>query len=381
MTMYLGLDVHCKSTVYVAQDPAGKRISEGRISTAPEGLQQMIQKLEAPAGTTIGLESGTQAAWVYRELLALKMNPVVINAEEVRKKARRLNQKSDRRDAFEICDGVRRDFYTSIVYIPPPEIQRLREILSRRRHFIRLRTAQGNAAKFLLRSAGLRQGTPALRSRVAWDKLLDSPHIVSLRAHLFLHRQIWCCAEEHVRILETELQEALKPFQETFRRLQTVPGVGLIVSASFIAALGTPHRFPDSSHVVSYIGLAPSTYDSGETERHGHITKRGSAEVRAMLCEAAQHTANPHHPLNPYFGQICARHGYKRAVVTLAQRLARILYQMWRKEENFDPSRLNVVADQRVKRRTLYWKRIKTTTANRRTTVRRKEMTVATPQK
>ena len=380
MTLYIGLDVHCKRTVYVAQDPTGQTVAEGSTPTTPEGLQQMIQRLKAPADTTIGLESGTQAAWVYRHLLALKMKPLVINAEEVRKKARRLNQKSDRRDAFEICDGVRRGFYSSIVYMPPPEIQRLREILSRRRHFVRLRTGQGNAAKFLLRSAGLRQGTPALRSGVAWDRLLASPQVASLRAHLLLHGQIWQIANEHVGALETELQEALVPFQETLQRLQTVPGVGLIVSASFIAALGTPDRFPDSRHLVSYIGLAPATYDSGEAERHGHITKRGSAEVRAMLCEAAQHTANPHHPLNPHFVRICARHGYKRAIVALAQRLARILYQMWRKGEDFDPSRLNVVEDQHTRTRTLYWRRVKTTTARHRAPAQRKGPAIAAPR-
>jgi transposase len=195
--------------------------------------------------------------------------------------------------------------------------------------------------------------------------LLASPRVASLRPHLVLHAQIWRNAHKNVGILETELHEALSPFTETIRRLQTVPGVGLVVSASFLAALGTPDRFPDSSHVASYIGLVPATYDSGEAERHGRITKRGSAELRAMLCEAAHHTANPKHPLNPYFTRICARHGYKKAIVTLAQRLARILYQMWRKGEDFDPTQLNVVATRQVRTRTLYWRRGKTTDPQR----------------
>lgn len=261
---------------------------------------------------------------------------MVVSAQEVRQKTRRVNQKPDRRDAFEICEGVRRGFYSSIMYIPPVEIERLREILSRQRHFIRLCTAQGNAAKYLLRSQGLRQGAPSLRSERAWDELRASSPWESLRPHLALHDQVRRIAHENVGRLETELQEALIPFRETLRRLRTVPGVGLVTSASFVAALGTPDRFPDSGHGVSYIGLAPATYDRGEAERHGHITKRGCGELRAMLCEAAQHAAKPTHPLNPYFLQIGARHGYKKAVVALAQRLARILYPMWRKGEDFD---------------------------------------------
>ena len=49
-----------------------------------------------------------------------------------------------------------------------------------------------------------------------------------------------------------------------------------------------------------YIGLVPFTYDTGEIQRHGHITKRGSGELRAVLCEAAQHAASKRHPLNPH---------------------------------------------------------------------------------
>jgi transposase len=108
--------------------------------------------------------------------------------------------------------------------------------------------------------------------------------------------------------------------------------------------------------VVSYIGLGVSTYSSGERERHGHITKRGSAELRAMLCEAAHHVANVRHPLNPYFTRICARHGFKKAVVCVAQRLARILYQMWRNEEDLDLNKLNVEPTRTIRTRRLYYR-------------------------
>ena len=49
-------------------------------------------------------------------------------------------------------------------------------------------------------------------------------------------------------------------------------------------------RFPSAKHAASYGGLVPSTFESGERDAHGHITKRGSSELRAMLCEAANST-------------------------------------------------------------------------------------------
>ena len=101
-------------------------------------------------------------------------------------------------------------------------------------------------------------------------------------------------------------------------------------------------RFPDAKHAASYAGLVPSTYQSGEHEAHGRITKRGSAELRAMLCEAAHHASRPDHPLNPYFARLCARRGYKMAIVAVAHRLCRIIFAMLRHQSDFDVAKLGV---------------------------------------
>jgi len=89
----------------------------------------------------VALETGTVALFVARELTALGYEPRGVDAREVRLKAHWPTQKSDRRDALEICDGVRRGFYRAIVHIPSPAISTLRTALSRRRHFIRIQTA------------------------------------------------------------------------------------------------------------------------------------------------------------------------------------------------------------------------------------------------
>jgi hypothetical protein len=61
-----------------------------------------------------------------------------------------------------------------------------------------------------------------------------------------------------------------------------------------------------------------------------------------MLCEAAHHARRPDHPLNPYFSVLCARKGYRIAVVAVAHRLCRILYAMLRDRKDFDVERLRI---------------------------------------
>jgi len=109
-----------------------------------------------------------------------------------------------------------------------------------------------------------------------------------------------------------------------------------------IAVFADVTRFPSAKHAASYAGLVPSTFQSGASDRHGHITKRGSAELRAMLCEAAHQARRASHPLHPVFLKLCARRGYKMAIVAVAHRLCRVLYALLRHGTEFQPTRLGV---------------------------------------
>jgi transposase len=55
-----------------------------------------------------------------------------------------------------------------------------------------------------------------------------------------------------------------------------------------------------------------------KVRRRGHITKRGSSELRGMLCECAHHAARRCHLLNPYWVRVCSQQGYRRAVIAVA---------------------------------------------------------------
>lgn len=343
MARYVGLDAHSKKCVYVIQDENGTHVGEGSVPTTLEGLEVMRARYELPTGTGIALESGTMAFFVARQLKQLGFEPVVIDAHEVRSKALRPNQKSDRRDALELCEGLRRGTYRSVVHVPPESIERLRETLGRRRHFVRVKTMQVNAVKRLLRTAGLQTLSRSLQGDSGWNKLLSAVAIdPSLHAFCAAHRAVWRCAHEQIAALEGSLQEQQRQFQADIDRLQTVPGVGPIVALTALAVFSDVQRFPTAKHAASYAGLVASTFDSGERVRHGHITRRGSTELRSMLCEAAHHAWRRTNPFQPYFSSLCVRRGYKMAVVAVAHRLCRIMYSMLRHGTDFDCTRLGI---------------------------------------
>ena len=105
---YVGLDVHSKNSSFVIEDEGGKVIARGEVPTTPEGFWGLQATYQLANGTQIALETGTVAFFVARQLGRLGLDPIVVDAHEVRLKAHRPNQKSDGRDAsssVRVCGG------------------------------------------------------------------------------------------------------------------------------------------------------------------------------------------------------------------------------------------------------------------------------------
>ncbi len=344
MRAYVGLDVHSKRSVYVVSDGRGRERGRGQVPTERGGFEELKSRYGLSEGTVVALESGTVAFYAARQLRAAGLRPVVVNAYEVRRKAHRPRQKDDQRDAMELCHGIRTGQWRSIVHVPGERILLLREMLSRRRHFVRLRTSQVLAVKRLLRSWGLRElAVSSLSTERAWEKLLG--HLKAEEAcgrFAELHRAAWRAAGEQIVRLEQSLQEQLGAYGDEVRRLRTIPGFGTIVAATVLASFSDASRFASSRHVSSYAGLTPQTAHSGQQKKDGQITKQGSAELRAMLCEAAHQAGRKTSPLYPLFVRQVARLGYRKAITAMAHRLCRVAWAILKGGGEFDPGRLGL---------------------------------------
>lgn len=342
MRAYVGVDVHSKSSVFVIQNERGEELGRGEVPTSAEGFSALQRRFRLSGGTPVALESGTMAFFAARRLRELGLCPSVVDAREVRMKAHRPRQKSDTRDAGALCAGLRQGIYEAIVHVPPERIEHLRNTLSRRRHFVRLATAEINAAKKMLRSAGLSDlSRQTLGTESAWRRLLQALFNQSqVRSFIELHQRAWQSAMEQKAACERNLEEQRALFREELERLRTVPGVGEIVALTAIAVFSDATRFPSAKHAASYAGLVPQTYQSGETDRQGHITRTGSPELRAMLVQAAHTARRQDSPLHPFLRDLSLRLGTRRAVIAVAHRLCRVLYAMLRDKTIFDASKL-----------------------------------------
>ena len=147
-------------------------------------------------------------------------------------------------------------------------------------------------------------------------------------------RQIEFLDQEIAEVEQQVARDALTSPQ--VKRLLTVPGVNVIVAATFLAAVGDVGRFPDQRRLVGYLGLDPRVRQSGSTPAtHGRISKQGSASARHALVEAGWSVVRQPGPLRAFYQRIRARRGHQVAVVAAARKLACLFWCMLTRGEDY----------------------------------------------
>lgn len=129
------------------------------------------------------------------------------------------------------------------------------------------------------------------------------------------------------KVIERELEALIKSKDDTqrlYKRLLTVPGVGLIVAATLIAQLPELGRL-NRRQIAALVGVAPFANESGD--RKGYRSIRGGRDdVRQALFNCAR-VAIVHNPVaKPFYERLRARgKPHKVAVVATMRKMLTIL--------------------------------------------------------
>ena len=134
--------------------------------------------------------------------------------------------------------------------------------------------------------------------------------------------------------MDTELAE-LAHRDEQVKLLLTLPGVAVGAALAVVAAFGDRSRFRDADHAAAYLGLVPSTRQSGAKCYHGSITKTGNSHARSLLVQAAQHAGTHPGPVGAFFRRVSKRRSRNVAVVATARKLATIAYRILKHGEPY----------------------------------------------
>jgi transposase len=333
---YGGIDVSVEASSVCVVDASGKVVREGKVASEPEALIGWFEKLGLEL-TRIGLEAGPLSQWLYAAMTAAGLRIELLETRHVRAAFKTMPVKTDRSDARGIAELMRVGWWRP-VHCKSLSSQETRALLSARRllkdklHDIEL------SLRGLLRNFGLKVGKTTPRTYAARiHELADGHPVLETIAEAMLAGRAGLMVQ--FAKLERQVRQTARASAGA-RLLMTTPGVGPVVSLSFVSAIDDPARFRSSRKVGSYFGLTQKRWQSGETDIQGRISKIGDEQVRSVLYDAAHviltRSGKPS-GLKAWARTVAARAGAAKAKVALARRLAVILHRMLADQTPFDP--------------------------------------------
>lgn len=337
---YAAIDLH-KTASQIRVNCNGE-IQDCRIPTTRERLRLTF---EHRPPMRILIEAATESEWVAQELEALGHEVIVADPNYTPMYGERSRRvKTDRRDVAALAEACRLGIYRR-THRRSRSNWALQWQLNVRDQLVWSRTRAMSVIRSVARMGGVHLITGHADSFLKRVEGADMPEAV---------RTAILPLQAMMRELNTQIATTDKHIAHTaesdpaMQRLMSVPGVGPITAAAFVAALDDVTAFKGPSQVTCYLGLVPREYSSGEEQRRGRIVPSAHPRVQALLVQAAWciwRSSNPEtQALREWARAIGQRRGKRVAVVALARRLARILFAMWRDQTDYAASRIRTRA-------------------------------------
>ncbi len=302
---HIGIDLGGRDSQVCVRNSAGAIIEEARRPTTELG-----RWLASRAPARVVLETCTEAFRLAGVAQRHGHEVRVVAATLVR--ALGVGQrglKNDERDARTLSEASCRIDLPS-VHIPTVVSQEVKAMCVSREALVRTRTVLVNRVRSYLRSRiGERlRATPDTLPAKVRRALIDDPE--GLPAHL--ERLLVVLEALRAQIAEADVElKVLARADVRMRRLMTVPGVGPVTAARFVAALDDVGRFPNAASVASYLGLIPGENTTGFRTKRTRLTRAGAPQVRWALGQAAWslYLHRPRDPMVQWAKQVAARRG------------------------------------------------------------------------
>jgi transposase len=287
---------------------------------------QLLRFLSQLPSCMVAMEACGGAHDWARKIQALGHEVRLIPARYV--KAFVKGNKTDRNDAEAICEAAQRP-NMRFVPIKSEEQQGAMAQQSFRALLVKQRTALMNHIRGHLAEFGLTapKGMSALRKLLAQRELLS--HAPSTLQHWAVQAQAaWQALDEQIQQLSRAIQQWADA-HPSCRYLMRRAGIGVLTASALVAQI-EPTHFKNGRHLSAFLGLVPKEHSTGGKQVRLGISKRGNTELRTLLIHGARAVmrtaAGKDDPLHRWAVQLCARVGKHKAIVAVANKMARYVW-------------------------------------------------------
>lgn len=327
--IYVGFDVHLKSWK-VSVMTERMKLKPFSQDPKPEILVDYLRKNFPGGNYYSAYEAGFCGYWIHNSLLSLGVNNIVVNAADIPTTHKEKVAKEDKRDSQKIVRSLISGELVPI-FVPSVETIEDRSLLRARSRFVRESTRNKNRIKSYLHFNGI--DVKDFDGKKHWSnnflKWLEGIQFSQDSGKAVLSAYL-----DHQRYLRKAILDLTKKvrrlsqeerYRENARLLHTIPGIGLIMTMTFLTEIGEISRFKNVDHYCSYVGIVPSTHSSGEKDRTGKLTPRTNKPILSTIVECSWITIQHDPVLRSYFHKLCLKMEPNDAIIRVAKRLAKIM--------------------------------------------------------
>jgi transposase len=330
---YVALDIHKEYVMVGGMNKEQewvlrpRRVEMGRFRTwAEANLRE---------GDGVVLEATTNVWDIYDVVAPLVSRTVVAHAAAVRQIAE-ARVKTDKQDIERLLRLLITDMVPE-VWVPPVPVRELRGLISYRWRLVKMSTMIQNRLHSLLHRHNIRPpegGLNTEKNRAWWEQQkFSSIEALQVKQELATLEQI----ERHKEEIEQELGRlsASEPWASQSAYLMQLPGVGVVITMTTLAAIGEISRFESPKKLVGYAGLGAGVHDSGKEHRDKKITKSGRKELRWAMVEAAWRAVRSHPYWKKQFEALKRRKHPNQAIVMVARKMLVTVWYLLSQQETF----------------------------------------------
>jgi transposase len=329
----LGIDLAKQSFQLHGVDDLGrvvlrKKLTRNQLTAFMANLLPCLIGLEACGGAHYWVREFTTLGHCVRMIAPQFVKPYV------------KSNKNDAVDAEAICEAVQRP---TMRFVPTKNIEQqdLQSLHRIRSQWVARRTAQANQVRGVLMEYGIVIPKGISYIRKALPSILEDAEngLSALFRELLneLYEEL-IYLDKRIRTLEQKWV-TLSTQHEDCQRLLTIPGVGMLTATALIAAIGDVSVFKNGRELAAWLGLVPKQHSTGGKQTLLGISKRGDSYLRTLLIHGGRSVVRVAHKhpdtRNRWIGDIKKRRGENISNVAVANKNARIAWELLTRKENY----------------------------------------------
>jgi transposase len=229
-----------------------------------------------------------------------------------------------------------------LAYVYPKGMRETRDLLRRRSFFVGMRSGLFTHLQILniqynLPPFGKKLGVPGNREEMNIAKRFSD---VSVQQNALADLTVIDQLDEQIAVLERHLTRTAKVDDiQTYHRLQTIPGVGVVLALVLLYEIHDIKRFASAGQFLSYCRLVRCEHESNGKVLGVGGRKIGNSQLRWAFGEAACLFLRSSERAKAWKQKQVKKRGEGKTLAILAAKLARAVYHLWRKGEAFDETR------------------------------------------